>query len=119
MNQARNFLGVAVVGEKLYAIGGRGSSGVAMSSVECLDLADPTSKWTFVAPMNAARAWFGTAVGGGRIYAIRGQMPNTFQSYMRMVECFDPRKGPMGRWDVALTKVDFHEMAGVTSVAGS
>ena len=48
MSTPRSTVGVAVLNNKLYAVGGRDGS-VCLSSVECYD--PHTNKWTVVCPM--------------------------------------------------------------------
>ena len=84
-------LRLAVLGEKLYAIGGH-VGGISIASVECLDLATSNGKWTPAAPMTMPRRGFGAVVTDGKIYAIGGH--GTEDS----MECFDPMEGPQGRW---------------------
>ena len=92
MNEARYQLGVAVVGDKLFAIGG-GDYGVHLSSVECLHLSVPNSAWTAVAPMIRPRSDFRVAVTGGKISAIGGD-----GDAKGSMECFHPNDGPQGQW---------------------
>ena len=102
MNEARGNLGLAVLGNKLYAIGGDG-----LSSVECLDLSIPDGQWTPVASMTMPRFDFGAVVTGGKIYAIGGRSTES------SMECFDPSDGMAGRWtDMAHTHTSkFHTAA--------
>ena len=94
MNEARQWLGVAVLGNKLFAVGGINDEG-CLRSVECLDLSVPNSAWTAVAPMTIPRFGFGVAVTGGKIYAIGSMRGGDARSSM---ECFDPNEGPQGQW---------------------
>ena len=48
LSTARSHLAVAVLGGKLYAIGGEDSEEEPLHSVECLDLSVPNSQWTTV-----------------------------------------------------------------------
>jgi hypothetical protein len=82
MNQARAYLGVAVINGKIYAIGGdTGSSiGSGYSGVERVtpvvntsEEYDPASdNWTMKTQMPTARAQFGIAVYQNKIYCIGG-----------------------------------------------
>ena len=93
MNDARRGLGVAVLGDKLFAIGGQDDARKVLSSVECLDLSVPNSAWTPVAPMTRPRRDIGVAVTGGKIYAIGGD-----GDAKGSMECFHPNDGPQGQW---------------------
>jgi hypothetical protein len=82
MTAARAYLGVAVVDERIYAIGGDGGSeigncmtGAAMTNnvVNVTEAYDPIlDSWVSKAPMPTSRARFGTAVCPGKIYCIGG-----------------------------------------------
>ena len=102
MNEARDSLGLAVLGDKLYAIGGLG-----LSSVECLDLSIPNGQWTPVASMIMPRGRFGALVAGGKIYAIGGFSTAAKNS----MECFDPNEGPQGQWTLTSEALDFRKEA--------
>ena len=98
LSTARRDLAVAVLGDKLYAIGGYDSQGQRLSSVECLDLSVPNSQWTTVAPMTSPRSSMGAVVTGGKIYIAGGYGSSS-------IECFDPSDGPAGRWTVVLSLI--------------
>jgi len=69
MPTARSGLGVAVVKEKIYAIGGTNQGGFSATTEEY----DPaTNTWTFKTPMPTARSAFGIAVYQNKIYCIGG-----------------------------------------------
>ena len=105
MNEARCHLGVAVLGDKLFAIGGWNEQD-DLSSVECLDLSVPNSAWTPVAPMTIPRRGFGVAVTGGKIYAIGG-----YDDARSSMECFDPNEGPQGQWTLTSETTEFMQYA--------
>ena len=65
----RQQLGVGVLKERLYAVGGSDGS-MRLSSVECYDPGN--SSWAFVAPMNTSRSGVGVGVLGGAMYASSG-----------------------------------------------
>ena len=65
LNENRAKFELAVLGDKLYAIGG-----VFSSSVEYLDLSIPNGQWTLVASMTRCRYDFGTVVSGGYILSL-------------------------------------------------
>ena len=65
--------GLAVVGGKVYAVGGFNGS----LRVKTVDIFDPqTGKWSSAPPMNARRSTLGVAVLSGRIYAVK--CPTTY-----------------------------------------
>ncbi|MBR4902071.1 MAG: C10 family peptidase [Victivallales bacterium] len=68
MNQPRQYFGSAVLGDKLYAIGGY--QDVVLKSVEVYDL--NTRKWSEVASLKEARRDFACVTLNGKIYAIGG-----------------------------------------------
>ena len=98
MNQARAYLGVAVVNGKIYAIGGDTSSiignvcpGTSRSNqLVCTnEVYDPAmNKWTTKTPMPTARALFGTAVYQDKIYCIGGYDNN--YTDLSVNEVYDP-----------------------------
>ena len=102
MNEAREQLGLAVLGDKLYAIGGDGLS----SSVECLDLSIPDGQWAPVASMTMPRSegFVEAVVTDGKIYAIGGRGTDPAEHIM---ECFDPNEGPQGQWTMTATNTGF------------
>ena len=102
MNEARFELGVAVLGDKFFAIGGEDNEFNKFSSVECLDLSVPNSAWTPVAPMTMPRSGFGVAVTGGKVYAIGG-----YGDARSSMECFDPNEGPQGQWTLTSETTQF------------
>ena len=100
MNEERPDLGLAVLGDKLYAIGGSG-----LSSMECLDLSIPNGQWTPVASMTMPRRDIRAVVAGEKMYAI-GLAIGGRNSQDRM-ECFDPNEGPQGQWTVTNESLEF------------
>jgi len=79
MREARGRLGVAVVNEKVYAIGGDVGGlygavyGVMLSYTNITEEYDPaTDMWTFKEPMPTPRGHFGIAVYQNKIYCIGG-----------------------------------------------
>ena len=95
MSEARQLQVMAVLGDKLFAIGGEDADHNKLSSVECLDLSVQNSTWTPVASMNMPRSEFGVAVTRGMLYAI-GDSGDARSS----MECFDPSDGPTGKWTI-------------------
>jgi hypothetical protein len=78
MQQARSNLGVAVVNEKIYAIGGTTSGGLFPASSDDVgtnEMYDPaTDTWTQKTPMPTPRSKFAIAVYQNKIYCIGGQV---------------------------------------------
>ena len=87
MHEARGCLGVAIVNDKIYAIGGSSGAmggligeflltgaGPILNTTEEYDPAMDT--WTFKAPMPTPREHFGIAVYENKIYCIGGMAPN-------------------------------------------
>jgi N-acetylneuraminic acid mutarotase len=69
MPTAREYLGVAVVNNKIYAMGGVSNFGV----VNTVEVYDPqTNVWTTVAGMPTAKYYFSIAEANGKIYTIAG-----------------------------------------------
>ena len=99
---------MAVLGNKLYAIGGKNYNMESLSSVECLDLSVPNSQWTTVAPMTSPRYDMGAVVTGGKIYIAGGPT--------RIIECFDPSDGTLGRWTVVSQTSQFQNEATISSL---
>jgi hypothetical protein len=80
MNQARGGLGVAVINEKIYAIGGMTAKGIwpvrgglKGTNEEYDPVAD---KWTYKASMPTPRAFFAIGVYQNKIYCIGGEAVN-------------------------------------------
>ncbi|XP_021967648.1 ring canal kelch homolog [Folsomia candida] len=79
--------GLAVVHNKVYAVGGFNGS----LRVKTVDIFDPqTGKWTTGPPMNARRSTLGVAVLNHKIYAIAGFDGTTG---LNTAELFDPVRG--------------------------
>ncbi|MCW4005241.1 MAG: hypothetical protein NWF04_01380 [Candidatus Bathyarchaeota archaeon] len=92
MHEARARLGVAVVDEQIYAIGGSTSTGQFLGTNEKYD---PTSDvWVFKEFMPTPRASFGVAVCQNKIYCIGGLSAVEQHPYKRLVsdvnEVYDP-----------------------------
>ena len=87
----RSNLAVAVLYDKLYAIGGQDSQNQFLSSVECLDLSVPNSQWTIVAQMTVPRADMGVVLKGNKIYVAGGSSDSIEDSIdPNPEECCDP-----------------------------
>ena len=68
MPTPRHWVGVAVVGNILYAIGGHDVSGNHLTAVEAYDPVSNT--WSTEAAMSTPRSYFGVTELNGTIYAI-------------------------------------------------
>jgi len=71
MSQPRSGLGVVVVDDKIYAIGGAVDAGYSSGTNECYD--PVTDTWTTLASMLTPRARFAIAEYQGKIYCIGGE----------------------------------------------
>ena len=79
---------------KIYAIGGRGSSGQSTGTVEVLDLA--SGLWSAAPPLKEARSGHVAHVIGGKIYVIGGAFypfNTSAKSMVSTAEVFDPASG--------------------------
>ena len=92
MDARRSTLGVAVLGDMIYAVGGfDGSSG--LNTAEVLDLAVTGSQeWRPIASMSTRRSSVGVGVLGGLIYAVGGYDGNSRQC-LASVEVYNPDQG--------------------------
>lgn len=90
MTAMRSTAGVAVLNNRLYAIGGRDGSS-CHRSVECYD--PHTNKWSIRAPMNRRRGGVGVGVANGYLYALGGHdcpVSNPAVCRTETVERYDP-----------------------------
>ncbi|XP_019853495.1 PREDICTED: kelch-like protein 2 [Amphimedon queenslandica] len=86
MRYARSFAAVAVLNDKLYAIGGE-TTQYCYKSVEEYDPVANT--WSIVPDMHTARSGAGAAALDGRLYVLGGQDRAVHYSSM---ECYDPNE---------------------------
>ena len=99
---ARNHHGVASVGGKLYAVGGRvGAAFISGTSnnVDLLEMYDPAADlWTPKARMPTARSAIGAAVYNGHILVAGGEgQDQRFLAAFKATESYDPS---INRWEV-------------------
>ncbi|KPJ19785.1 Kelch-like protein 5 [Papilio machaon] len=89
MAGARSTCGVAVLGGRLYAAGGR-DGGACLRSLECYNPA--TNHWHNCAPMTRRRCGLSICAAGGYLYALGGhEAPaNTVGGRLACVERYDP-----------------------------
>jgi len=71
MKAARGSVGVAAIGGRIHAIGGRGTDRVVVNTHEVYDPA--TNKWTEAAPLPQARDHIPTVVADGKIHVLGGR----------------------------------------------
>jgi N-acetylneuraminic acid mutarotase len=88
MPTPRHHLGVAVIGKKLYAIGGRSEQTFVMATVEVLDL--ETMTWSKGQDLQVARSGHAVAEAKGRIYAFGGEGAPYPSGVFPEVEEYDP-----------------------------
>ncbi|XP_024884942.1 kelch-like protein 5 [Temnothorax curvispinosus] len=90
MSVQRCEVGVAVLNDKLYAVGGKGISS-CLDTVECYD--PHTNKWTPCAPMSKRRCRVGVGVVNGCLYALGGYetYSASITSRLDCVERYDPK----------------------------
>jgi hypothetical protein len=86
MRSGRTDFKAVLVGNKIYAIGGRTTNGYT-GSVETLDLSMTNPTWQAAGSLNTARGLFTISVNNGVIYIAGGIMPNG--SYTTSVESLD------------------------------
>eukprot|EP00102_Acyrthosiphon_pisum_P027562 XP_016664772.1 PREDICTED: kelch-like protein 2 [Acyrthosiphon pisum] len=99
----RNLLGVGVLDDCIYAIGGEDGDSV-LSSVEVFDVS--TQKWRMVSSMTIERSSFGVGVLNNRLYAVGG-----FRStHLRSVEYYDPT---LDTWTPVANMFECRQGAGV------
>jgi N-acetylneuraminic acid mutarotase len=97
MATKRGLLKVAVVDDRLYAIGGRADSGEFLRTVERYDPRRDT--WQTVAPMHTGRGNPAVAVVGDRIFVVGGGSPD---GALRTTEVYDPEADRWRLLDVLL-----------------
>lgn len=92
LNENRRYHSTAVVGNKLYVIGGAidffngvSTDPKAINSVECFSFSDST--WTIISPMPTARFTATASVVDNKIYVIGGMTAE--QTYYNTVEIYD------------------------------
>jgi N-acetylneuraminic acid mutarotase len=86
---ARAAAGLVGIGDRLYAVGGTGDSGV-LRTLEAYDVA--ARRWRTAVPMRVAREHIAAVASGGRLYVFGGRLGAL---NLDAAERFDPRRG---RW---------------------
>ncbi|KAK4313697.1 hypothetical protein Pmani_014986 [Petrolisthes manimaculis] len=85
LGQARAYLGLAVLQDRLYAVGGYDGA----KWLSLVEVYNPfRDQWTSVSPMISARSSFGITVSRGRIYCLGGFSGG---SILNTVEKYNPR----------------------------
>jgi N-acetylneuraminic acid mutarotase len=90
----RDGLGAAVIGNSIYAIGGRPetdgpcSGFIVFANVERFDIA--TNTWSTVAPLPTARSDIGAIEHGGKIYVFGGCTGSGAATVTNEVDIYDP-----------------------------
>jgi len=82
---ARTDFGAAVLGDKLYAVGGTSYSRL-LKSVEVFDTKE--QKWSSISPLQIPRKGLAVVACNGKIFAIGGQQCSW--NCLGNVECYDP-----------------------------
>jgi N-acetylneuraminic acid mutarotase len=117
MGATRFALGVGVVNQRLYAVGG-GSGGAPTSSVEMYNPAEPpfgiSDSWTPRASMSIAREGVGVAVVGSRLYAIGGHTSGG--GVVSSMEAYNPSTNT---WDSSLPAMPTPRAEFATAAIGS
>jgi hypothetical protein len=94
MGQARGGLDAAVIGDKIYAVGGKGPGFPDLdtdpyATLEVFDI--PTGRWTRGPDMPTARHHLGVAAVDAKLYAVGGREADDLS--LGAVEAFDPATG--------------------------
>lgn len=85
MPTARGGAGVAVVGKRIYVVGGIAGT-VSLDAVESFDTR--TGRWSRHAPMPTRRDHLGVAASGGQVYAVAGRKED--ERSLKAFERYDP-----------------------------
>ncbi|XP_066300512.1 kelch-like protein 18 [Branchiostoma lanceolatum] len=109
MASLRSRVGVAVLGGKLYAIGGYDGE-VRLSTVEEFDAA--TGKWSLTTSMNSKRSALGAAALVGKLFVCGGY---DGISSLSSVECYDP---DTRKWNLVTQMVRSRSAAGIAAFEG-
>ncbi|XP_006812937.2 kelch-like protein 26 [Saccoglossus kowalevskii] len=93
MLTARVFFQAAVLDGDIYVVGGQGSKGSVLSSVEKYNPA--TDKWSHVCSLSSPRYAIALAVHHGLLYAVGGYCEDVKSPVLANVECYHPQND---RW---------------------
>ncbi|CAH3183560.1 unnamed protein product [Porites evermanni] len=109
MSTLRTRVGVAVLDNKLYALGGFDGH-KRLSTVECYD--PQLKSWKAITPMNTRRSALGAVVLNGRVYVVGGYDGHISLS---TVECYSPESN---MWSFVTPMGTLRSAAGVTELNG-
>lgn len=109
MSTLRTRVGVAVLDNKLYALGGFDGH-KRLSTVECYD--PQLKSWKAITPMNTRRSALGAVVLNGRVYVVGGYDGHISLS---TVECYSPESN---MWSFVTPMGTLRSAAGVTKLNG-
>ncbi|CAG0883555.1 unnamed protein product [Darwinula stevensoni] len=109
MNMLRSRVGVAVMGRRMYAIGGYNGS-ERLSTVEIFD--PDTQTWSKASSMNCKRSALGALSLNNRLYVCGGY---DGISSLNTVECYDPLTG---KWSMISSMNKHRSAAGVVALDG-
>uniref|UniRef100_A0A4W4F4Z4 BTB domain-containing protein n=1 Tax=Electrophorus electricus TaxID=8005 RepID=A0A4W4F4Z4_ELEEL len=101
LNQKRTFFHLSALQGKLYAVGGRNTTG-EIDTVECYDLTK--NEWTFVSPMSEPHYGHAGTVHGDLMYVSGGITRDAFQ---KELSCYDPASDTWSR------RADMTELRGL------
>lgn len=93
MTTARVFFQAAVLEDHIYVVGGQGSKGSVLSSVEKYN--PRTNTWHLVCPLSSPRYATALSAHQGFLYAVGGFCEDVKSPVMANVECYDPQQD---RW---------------------
>jgi hypothetical protein len=115
MNRARDHLGAAVIGDRIYAAAGRTGG---LSDLTVLEAYDPEADaWTRLASMPTGRSGVGVAVLKGKMYVIGGEtFGDQRVATYRTVERYDPETDA---WDQVPSMPTARHGLGAGAVGGS
>lgn len=109
MNSLRTRVGVAVLGHKLYALGGFDGH----KRLNTVEFYDPhIGKWILTTPMNTRRSALGAVVMNNKIYVVGGYDGHISLSTM---ECFSPRTNS---WNFLAPMETLRSASGVAEFIG-
>ncbi|KAJ8253430.1 hypothetical protein GJAV_G00212860 [Gymnothorax javanicus] len=91
LNEKRTFFHLSALKGRLYAVGGRNSSG-EIDTVECYNLSK--NEWTFMSPMTERHYGHAGTVHGELMYVSGGITRDTFQ---KELSCYDPETDSWSR----------------------
>lgn len=111
MATPREHHGAAVLGGKLYAVGGRkGSPATNLAALEVLDPTDGAERWRSLKEMPTPRGGIGAAALGGKLYVFGGEAKG---GTIGVVEAYDPKKDAWTALDLPMPSPR-HGLAAVT-----